>query len=222
MMGERAPSTSRAAPDPFASGRAAVPSSIVPQGVLAAFQAGPQGWMADGDTAPRYRFDQAQGTAIISAQPRTDAQAGRADPDDDLAARLGTTFDLLDDLAGDVLLTRPYDPKRPQACLDETSRQLLADATPPRPMAPGVPAKEDYEYVRQGVANLFLVCEPLRGWREVLVSDRRTRIDWARCVKDLIDVHCPDADTIVLVQDNLNTHTPASFTRRSPRPKRSA
>jgi hypothetical protein len=107
--------------------------------------------------------------------------------------------------------TRPYDPKRPQVCLDETSRQLLADVTPPQSLAPGVAAKEDYEYVRGGVVNLFLVCEPLRGWREVAVSDRRTRIDWARCIKELVDIHYPDADTIVLVQDNLNTHTPASL-----------
>jgi len=107
--------------------------------------------------------------------------------------------------------TRPYDPKRPQVCLDETSRQLLADVIPPQPMAPGVPAHEDYEYERRGVVDLFLVCEPLRGWREVLVSDRRTRIDWARCIKELVDVHYPDADKIVLVQDNLNTHTPASL-----------
>jgi hypothetical protein len=107
--------------------------------------------------------------------------------------------------------TRPYDPKYPQVCLDETSRQLLADATPPLPIAPGVPAREDYEYVRQGVVNLVLVCEPLRARREVTVSDRRTRIDWAQCIKDLVDVHYPDAEKIVLVQDNLNTHTPASL-----------
>ena len=96
--------------------------------------------------------------------------------------------------------TRPYDPQRPQVCLDETSRQLLADVAPPQPMAPGVTAKEDYEYVRQGVVNLFMVCEPLRGWREVMVSDRRTRIDWAQCIEELFDVHYPDADKIVLVQ----------------------
>ena len=78
-------------------------------------------------------------------------------------------------------------------------------------MAPGQPAREDYEYERRGVCNLFLVCEPLRGWREVMVSDRRTRIDWAHCIKDLVDVHYPDAERIVLVQDNLNTHTPASL-----------
>jgi hypothetical protein len=107
--------------------------------------------------------------------------------------------------------TRPYDPRRPQVCLDETSRQLLAEVTAPRPVASGRPAREDYEYVRQGVCNLFLVCEPLAGWRQVMVSQRRTRIDWAQCIKDLLDVHYPDAERIVLVQDNLNTHTPASL-----------
>jgi len=107
--------------------------------------------------------------------------------------------------------TRPYDPRRPQVCLDETSRQLLADASPPLPVAPGRPARQDYEYVRQGVCNLFLVCEPLRGRRHVTVSQRRTRIDWAHCVKDLVDRHYPEAERIVLVQDNLNTHTPASL-----------
>jgi DDE superfamily endonuclease len=107
--------------------------------------------------------------------------------------------------------TRPYDPLRPQVCLDETSRQLLADVSPPCPVAPGRPAREDYEYVRHGVCNLFLVTEPLTGWRQVTVSDRRTRIDWAHCIKDLVDIHYPDAVRIVLVQDNLNTHTPASL-----------
>jgi DDE superfamily endonuclease len=107
--------------------------------------------------------------------------------------------------------TRPYDPRRPQVCLDETSRQLLGQVTPSLPPAPGRPGREDYEYVRQGVCNLFLVCEPLAGWRQVTVSDRRTRIDWAHCIKDLVEVHYPDAERIVLVQDNLNTHTPASL-----------
>jgi DDE superfamily endonuclease len=107
--------------------------------------------------------------------------------------------------------TRPYDPLRPQVCLDETSRQLLGDVSPPCPVAPGRPAREDYEYVRHGVCNLFLVTEPLAGWRHVTVSDRRTRIDWAHCIKDLVDIHYPDAEQIVLVQDNLNTHTPASL-----------
>jgi hypothetical protein len=107
--------------------------------------------------------------------------------------------------------TRPYDPRRPQVCLDETSRQLLAEVTAPLPAAPGRPARQDYEYVRQGVCNVFLVCEPLRGWRHVTMSERRTRIDWAHCIRELVDMHYPDADVIVLVQDNLNTHTPASL-----------
>ena len=110
-----------------------------------------------------------------------------------------------------AVYTRPYDPDRPQVCLDETSRQLLGEVTPPVPVAPGRPAREDYEYERRGVCNLFLVCEPLAGWRDVMVSDRRTRIDWAHCIKDLLDVHYPDAERVVLVQDNLNTHTPASL-----------
>ncbi len=106
---------------------------------------------------------------------------------------------------------RPYDPARPVVCLDETSRQLLADARPTLPPVPGHPARHDPEYVRGGVANLFLVTEPLRGWREVLVSDQRTRLDWARCVRHLADVTYPDAATIVLVMDQLNTHSPASL-----------
>ena len=76
--------------------------------------------------------------------------------------------------------TRPYDPRRPQVCLDETSRQLLGEVNPPHLVAPGRPAREDYEYQRGGVCNLFLVTEPLAGWRQVMVSGRRTRIDWAR------------------------------------------
>jgi hypothetical protein len=107
--------------------------------------------------------------------------------------------------------TRPYDPRRPQVCLDETSRQLLAEVNPPVPAAPGRPARQDYEYERRGVCNLFMVTEPLRNWRDVTVSARRTRIDWAHCVKELLEVHYPDADRVVLVQDNLNTHTPASL-----------
>jgi hypothetical protein len=107
--------------------------------------------------------------------------------------------------------TRPHDPKRPQICLDETSRQLLSEVTPPQPVIPGHPAREDHEYVREGVVNLFLVCEPLRGWRHVTVSDQRTRTDWAWCIKDLVDVQYPEAEVIVLVQDNLNTHTLAAL-----------
>ncbi len=107
--------------------------------------------------------------------------------------------------------TQPYDPARPVVCLDETSRQVLAEVRPPLPVAAGKPAREDPEYVRHGVANLFLVCEPLRGWRGVIVSDRRTRLDWAACIKELADTHYPTADKIVLVMDNLNIHSPASL-----------
>ena len=115
----------------------------------------------------------------------------------------------MEDVLG--VYTRPYDPARPVVCLDETSRQVLADVRPPLPIAAGVPRRDDPEYVRHGVANLFLVCEPLRGWREVIVSDRRTRLDWAAGVKALADTHYPAAERIVLVMDNLNIHSPASL-----------
>jgi hypothetical protein len=106
---------------------------------------------------------------------------------------------------------RPYDPKRPQVCMDETSKQLLGEVRPPEPVAPGHPAHVDYEYARLGTANLFLFCEPLRGRRHVRVTERRTKVDWALAVRELVDVHYPEADRIVLVMDNLNTHTPASL-----------
>jgi len=106
---------------------------------------------------------------------------------------------------------RPDDPARPVICLDETSRHLLAEVRPPLPLAPGQPARHDPEDVRGGVVNLFLVTEPLRGWREVRVSTQRTRIDWAHCVRELVDVHYPDAHRIILVMDNLNTHSPAAL-----------
>jgi len=106
---------------------------------------------------------------------------------------------------------RPYDPTQPVVCLDETSRQLLAAVREPLPVAPGRPARHDPEYARGGVVNCFLVSEPLRGWRQVRLSDRRTRIDWAHCVRELIDVQYPDAARITLVMDQLNTHSPASL-----------
>lgn len=106
---------------------------------------------------------------------------------------------------------RPHDSARPLICLDETSRQLLADVRAPLPVAPGRPVRQDPEYIRGGVVNCFLVTAPLAGWREVRVSDQRTRIDWAQCVRDLVEVHYPEADRIVLVMDQLNTHSPASL-----------
>jgi DDE superfamily endonuclease len=110
-----------------------------------------------------------------------------------------------------AVYTRPADPARPVVCLDETSRQLLCEVTPPLPGAPGTPARHDYEYERGGVCNLFVVTEPLRGWRHVHVSARRTRLDWAATIKELVDVHYPQAQTIVLVMDTLNTPSPASL-----------
>jgi hypothetical protein len=109
------------------------------------------------------------------------------------------------------LYQQPYDPARPLVCLDELSAQLLADVRPPQPPAPGRPARQDSEYERHGVANVFLCYEPLRGWRHVSVTERRTRRDWAAVIQDLVDVRYPDAERIVLVQDNLNTHTVASL-----------
>ena len=115
----------------------------------------------------------------------------------------------MEDVLG--VYTRPYDPRRPQVCLDETSRQLLGDVAAPLPVAPGRPAREDYEYVRGGVCNLFMLTAPLRGWRHVVVSDRRTRLDFAHGIRALVDIHYPAAEKIVLVMDNLNTHSPASL-----------
>jgi hypothetical protein len=106
---------------------------------------------------------------------------------------------------------RPYDPRHPQVCLDETSKQLLADVREGQPMKPGRVEREDYEYERHGVANLFLWCEPLAGRRHVAVTDHRTKVDWAQVVKDLVDVHYPNAERMVLVMDNLNIHTPAAL-----------
>jgi len=110
-----------------------------------------------------------------------------------------------------AVYTRPYDPRFPQICLDETHTQLLGEVRDPLPCAPGLTARHDPEYVRGGVANLFLVCEPLRGWRHVTVTERRTKVDWAHCVREIVDVCYPDAEKIVLVMDQLNTHTPASL-----------
>jgi hypothetical protein len=105
----------------------------------------------------------------------------------------------------------PYDPAYPVVCLDEASKQLFGEVRPPLPVQPGSPAKQDYEYERKGVCNQFMMCEPLRGWRHVKVSERRTRKDYAQCVRELVDVHYPRVKKIRLVQDNLNTHDGASL-----------
>ena len=107
--------------------------------------------------------------------------------------------------------TRPFDPKRPLVCMDEMPRQLIGEVRSPLPAEPGLPERFDYEYVRNGVANIFCLCEPLLGTRELTVTAHRTRVDWAHLIKDLVDLRHPDADKIVLVLDQLNTHSPASL-----------
>jgi hypothetical protein len=106
---------------------------------------------------------------------------------------------------------RPRDPDVPLVCFDEASKQLIADTRQPIPMKPGRLARADYEYERHGTANLFMFFAPLEGWRHLEVTARRTAIDYAHALKDLADTHFPKAKKIVLVQDNLNTHKPASL-----------
>jgi len=110
-----------------------------------------------------------------------------------------------------AVYTRPHDPARPLVCLDETSKQLVAETRLAVPMAPGWPARHDHEYRRNGTANLFMAFAPLEGRRHVKVTAQRTAIDYAHMLKDLSDVHFASAEKIVLVQDNLNTHVPASL-----------
>jgi len=106
---------------------------------------------------------------------------------------------------------RPYDPLHPQVCFDEKSVQLIAETRRPLPAREGQPERFDYEYQRKGTANLFLFFQPLAAWRKVLITDRRTKIDFAECMRYLVDELFPQAESIVLVLDNLNTHTPASL-----------
>ena len=106
---------------------------------------------------------------------------------------------------------QPYDPRFPQVCMDETSKQLVGETRTPLPAQPGRPVRIDYEYVRHGVRNLFLWVEPLTGRRHVQVTERRTRQEWARFIRELVDVHYPDAERVVLVLDNLNTHVPGAL-----------
>jgi hypothetical protein len=106
---------------------------------------------------------------------------------------------------------RPYDETRPQVCLDEASRQLIGEVVQPIPAQPGQPERFDYEYVRNGTANLFMVFEPLLGWRAVHVTERRTAKDFAEVLRWLVEEVHADAERVVLVMDNLNTHKPASL-----------
>lgn len=111
---------------------------------------------------------------------------------------------------------RPHDPARPVVCLDETLKQLVKETHRPIPPRPGQPARHDYEYERNGTANLFMLFAPLEGWRHVEVTDHHTAVDYAQILRDLSDKHFPSAAKIVLVQDNLNIHTPASLYQAFP------
>jgi DDE superfamily endonuclease len=113
----------------------------------------------------------------------------------------------------DVLETyaKPYDPSRPVVCVDEGGKQLIGDVREPLPVRPGSPAKRDGEYVRGGMANLFMAFEPLAGWRHVEVTERKTSLDFARFLQVLSDEFYAEAEQIVLVCDNLSTHTPAAL-----------
>jgi hypothetical protein len=111
---------------------------------------------------------------------------------------------------------RAQDLKHPVVCLDETSKQLVAETRTPQPMAPGRVARYDYEYRRNGTRNLFMLFAPLEGWRHVEVTNRRTAIDYANVLKSLADNHFAGAEKIILVQDNLNTHKPASLYQAFP------
>lgn len=109
------------------------------------------------------------------------------------------------------LYHEPYDPMRPVVCFDEASKQLLRSLQTTIPAKPGQAQRYDYKYERLGTANIFMFSEPLAGWRYAKVTDQRTMIDYAYCMKYLVDERYPDVDAVRVVQDNLNTHTPASL-----------
>ena len=106
---------------------------------------------------------------------------------------------------------RPRDPAVPVVCMDEMPVQLLKETRVPIPAEPGRPRRVDYEYERNGTANIFMFAEPLAGWRQTLVTERRTAVDWAVALRDLVDSRYNDARVIILVMDNLNTHTLGSL-----------
>jgi hypothetical protein len=106
---------------------------------------------------------------------------------------------------------RPYDPKRPVVCVDETFKQLIGETREPLPPRPGAVERYDHVYVRNGTASLFLACEPLQGWRHIEVTQHRRRTDWAGFIRSLLEGRYHDADRVVLIMDQLNTHSPASL-----------
>ena len=109
------------------------------------------------------------------------------------------------------IYARPYNPKFPVVCMDESSMQLIGEVHEPIPAAPGHPVLVDDEYVRNGVANIFIEVNPLAGRRQVKITNTRTRIDWAHFTKEMLEERYPDAEKVILVMDNLNTHNTASL-----------
>jgi hypothetical protein len=109
------------------------------------------------------------------------------------------------------LYHEPYDPTKPVVCFDEMPHQMLSEVREPLPIEPGTPARQDYEYKREGTCNIFMFFQPLGGWREVKATEQRTAVDFAHCMKELVDVHFPNAEKIRVVLDQLNTHKLASL-----------
>ncbi len=109
------------------------------------------------------------------------------------------------------LYQQPYDPKRPLVGMDETSKQLIGEIRSRIPAQVGRVERYDYEYKRNGVSNIFMFFDPLGGWRHAKVTDRRTKVDWAQCMQELVDIHYPKAEVIKVVMDNLNTHIPSAL-----------
>lgn len=130
--------------------------------------------------------------------------------DGDFAAHMEDVLDLYHE---------PHDPERPVVCMDETNRQLVAETRVPIPAKPGQVARQDYEYERMGVADVFMFTEPLAGWRRASVTERRTAVDWAQQIKTLLDVDYRDAQVVRLVMDNLNTHAIGSLYEAFPAPE---
>lgn len=108
------------------------------------------------------------------------------------------------------LYEEPYDPARPVVCFDESPKQLIGEVRDPMPPQPGTPARQDTEYQRNGVRDLMMICEPKRGWRDVLIMERRTKVEFAHCMRHIVQSY-PDAEVIRVVLDNLNTHKAASL-----------
>jgi hypothetical protein len=121
------------------------------------------------------------------------------------AAFVAQMEDILD------LYARPHDPTRPLVCFDETNKEQHREVIDPLRVQPGQVVRFESEYERNGVSNMFMFFAPLENWRHVKVTDRRTTQDWAQCMRDLVDIHFPQAEKIIVVQDNLNTHTPAAL-----------